>query len=55
VAIERILSGRPKLKYYEAGMDLNLSPNIEESFRIFQGMILKEYDRIVDEYWSSGD
>jgi len=50
VAIERILSGRPKLKYYEAGMDLNLSQSPEESFKIFQGMILKEYDRIVDEF-----
>ncbi len=50
VAIERILSGRPKLKYYEAGMDLNLSLNLEESFKIFQGMILKEYDRIVSEF-----
>lgn len=49
-AIERILSGRPKLKYYEAGMDLSLSSNVEESFKIFQGMILKEYDRIVQEY-----
>jgi len=50
VAIERILSGRPKLKYYEAGMDLNLSTNIEESFKIFQGMILKEYDRLTNEF-----
>ena len=50
VAIDRILSGRPKLKYYEAGMDLNLSPSLEESFKIFQGMILKEYDRIVSEF-----
>jgi dTMP kinase len=50
VAIERILSGRPKLKYYEAGMDLNLSGNVEESFKIFQSMILKEYDRMTSEF-----
>ncbi len=50
MALERILSGRPKLKYYEAGMDLNLSASVEESFKIFQGMILKEYDRMVDEF-----
>lgn len=50
VAIQRILSGRPKLKYYEAGMDLDLSDKPEESFKIFQGMILKEYDRIVAEF-----
>ncbi len=49
-AMERILSGRPKLKFYEAGMDLNMSDSIEESFKLFQGMILKEYDHIVEEF-----
>lgn len=49
VAIERILSGRTALKYYEAGMDLGLSRNIEESFRIFQGRILDEYEAMIDE------
>src|SRR5579864_8712259 len=38
IAVHRILSGRPKLKYYEAGMDLGLSLDPVESFRIFQGM-----------------
>lgn len=50
VGIERILSGRPKLKYYEAGMDLNLSPDIEESFKLFQGTIVKQYDHMTKEY-----
>ena len=36
IAVQRILSGRPKLKYYEAGMDLNLSNDPYESYRIFQ-------------------
>ena len=44
VAIERILVGRPKLKYYEAGMDLNLSNDPYESYRIFQQKIIDEYD-----------
>ncbi|MGB8640791.1 MAG: hypothetical protein WCD28_00770, partial [Nitrososphaeraceae archaeon] len=44
VAIERILVGRPKLKYYEAGMDLNLSNDPYESYRIFQQRIIDEYD-----------
>jgi dTMP kinase len=48
VAVQRILSGRPKLKYYEAGMDLSLAYERAESFRIFQGMILDSYDRMVD-------
>jgi len=44
VALGRILGGRDAIKYYEAGMDLGLSRNIEESFRLFQGRILEEYD-----------
>jgi dTMP kinase len=47
VAVARILSGRPNLKYYEAGMDLNLSNDIFESYRIFQSRITKEYDSMV--------
>ena len=43
VALGRILEGRPQLKYFEAGMDLGLSPDITESFRIFQGRVLEEY------------
>ena len=50
VAVERITAARTKLKYYEAGMDLNLSDNINESFKIFQGRILDEYDKMVDEF-----
>ncbi len=48
VAVNRILSGRPRLKYYEAGMDLGLSYDRAESFRIFQGMIQDEYDKMVE-------
>jgi dTMP kinase len=44
VAVGRILTGRPKLKYYEAGMDLNLSNDIYESYRIFQGRIIEKYE-----------
>ena len=44
VAIGRILGGRDAIKYYEAGMDLGLSRDIKESFRIFQGHILDEYE-----------
>jgi dTMP kinase len=49
VALGRILGGRNALKYYEAGMDLGLSRNIEESFRIFQGRILVEYEAMIEE------
>jgi dTMP kinase len=50
VAIARILSSRPALKYYEAGLDMKWSDDAEESFTIFQGKILAEYDRMVDEF-----
>ncbi len=43
VSLQRILSGRPQLKYFEAGMDLRLSSDPYESFRIFQGRILEQY------------
>src|SRR5215469_4481996 len=49
VAIGRILGGRDAIKYYEAGMDLGLSRDVEESFRIFQGRILDEYEAMADE------
>jgi dTMP kinase len=49
VALGRILGGRDALKYYEAGMDLGLSRDLEESFRIFQGRILDEYEAMVNE------
>lgn len=50
VAIDRILSSRPHLKYYEAGLDMGWSDHAEESFALFQGKILNEYDRMVDEF-----
>lgn len=43
VSLRRILSGRPELKYFEAGMDLRLSADPYESFRIFQGRLLEQY------------
>lgn len=49
VALGRILDGRTTLKYYEAGMDLNLSRDLTENFRIFQGRILEEYESMISE------
>ena len=50
VAIDRIVSGRPQLKHYEAGLDMQWTDDPEESFTIFQGKILEEYDRMVEEF-----
>jgi dTMP kinase len=49
VALSRILGGRDALKYYEAGMDLKISRDVEESFRVFQGRILAEYEGMTEE------
>ena len=50
VALRRILSARPKLKHHEAGMDLNLHPDVRESYRIFQSRILEQYEQMVGEF-----
>jgi dTMP kinase len=50
VALDRRLAGRAKLKYHEAGMDLGLSPEPVQSFRLFQGKVLEIYDGLVAEF-----
>jgi len=49
-SLDRILSGRPSLKYYEAGLDVGLSKDPYESYKLFQGRILEEYERMIDEF-----
>ena len=50
IAVERILSSRSKIKYYEAGMDLGLSENRLTSFRMFQQRIIDQYHAMIDEF-----
>ncbi len=50
VALSRIMVGRPELKYYEAGLDMGWSDDPYESFRIFQGRILEEYEKMISEF-----
>jgi dTMP kinase len=50
VSLQRILDGRPQLKYFEAGMDLRLSSDPYESFKIFQGRILEQYLAMTTEF-----
>ena len=50
VAIKRILGGRSQIKFYEAGMDLGLTSDIRESFKLFQGRILDEYEKMIPEF-----
>ena len=50
VSLDRLMARRVKLKFYEAGMDLGLHTNPTESYKLFQGRIQEEYERIVEEY-----
>jgi dTMP kinase len=50
VSLERLMARRVKLKFYESGMDMGWSTNPIESFRVFQGKVLDEYDRLVSEF-----
>src|SRR5215204_1026318 len=50
VSLDRLMARRVKLKFYEAGMDLGWSVNPIESFRLFQGKVLEEYDQLVPEF-----
>ncbi len=49
-SLKRILGGRDELKYYEAGMDVTGVSDIRESFKLFQGKIMDQYERMVDEF-----
>jgi dTMP kinase len=49
-AIGRLLDARDGFKFYEAGMDLDLSDDPEESFRLFQGRIINEYEKMIPEF-----
>jgi dTMP kinase len=50
VSVDRLLARRVKLKFYEAGLDMGWSTSPFDSFRLFQGKVLEEYDRLVDEF-----
>src|ERR1700723_3537453 len=49
-AINRLLDGRDGFKFYEAGLDIGLSDDSVESFRLFQGRILSEYEKMIPEF-----
>jgi dTMP kinase len=50
VSLNRLLSVRQKLKFYEAGMDTGLSRDPVECFELFQSKVLDEYDRLSEEF-----
>jgi dTMP kinase len=50
VSLNRILEGRPSLKYHEAGLDMGWSTDPYESFRIFQGKVHAEYEGMREQF-----
>jgi dTMP kinase len=50
LSLQRLLARRVKLKFYEAGLDMGWSTDPTQSFRLFQGKVLAEYDQIVEEH-----
>ena len=47
--LKRKLASRQKISYYEAGMDLGLSDDLEESYEKFQSRLKREYERIAQD------
>src|SRR5450756_1261178 len=46
VSVDRLLARRVKLKFYEAGMDMGWSGDVNESFRLFQGKVPVSYTHL---------
>jgi dTMP kinase len=46
VSLRRKIASRLKINYYEAGMDLGLSDDLQESYERFQTRLKQEYDRL---------
>ena len=44
------MGARDGFKYYEAGLDLGLTDDAEDSFRMFQGRIIEEYEQMIPEF-----
>lgn len=48
--LQRLLSSHEQIKPYEAGMDLNISGDRVESFRVFQSRLIREFNLMADEF-----
>jgi dTMP kinase len=48
VSLKRILSGRPELGYFEAGLDMGWTFDPYESFRMFQGKVFEVYEELIE-------
>lgn len=50
VSLNRILEGRPALKYHEAGLDMGWTTDPYESFRMFQGKVFEQYESMRERF-----
>lgn len=50
IAIGRTLQAREDLKFFDAGLDLGLSTDPVESFRLYQGRMQDIYRRLIEPY-----
>ena len=50
LTMERLHDARIEPSYFDAGMDLKLSQDLFESYRLFQGRLLNEYLAMANEY-----
>ncbi|HWS52920.1 MAG TPA: hypothetical protein VN228_02230 [Pyrinomonadaceae bacterium] len=48
--VTRVLSSGRKFDYWESGMDLNLGADFYDSFVAYQTRLLREFDRMSEEY-----
>ncbi|HEV3470976.1 MAG TPA: hypothetical protein VG148_16755 [Pyrinomonadaceae bacterium] len=48
--VARVLSSGRKFDYWESGMDLNLGADFYDSFVAYQARLLREFDRMSEEY-----
>ncbi len=49
-ALDRVLAARKPLGYFDAGMDLGLSNDLEESYRLFQGRLADQFLQLAREF-----
>ncbi len=49
-ALDRVLGAREALSYFDAGMDLGLSSDLQESFRLFQGRLADQFLQLAREF-----
>ena len=45
-SLQRKIASRQKISYYEAGMDMHLADDVQESYERFQSRLKREYDRL---------